>query len=75
MIGPRDRAASRTREFHYKNLGNMATIGRNAAIADLGWLRVVRVSRVAALAVHPHRLADWLPQPDHSCSCSGRART
>ena len=26
--------------FHYKNLGNMATIGRNAAIADLGWLRV-----------------------------------
>jgi NADH dehydrogenase len=25
-------------EFHYKNLGNMATIGRNAAIADLGWL-------------------------------------
>jgi NADH dehydrogenase len=27
-------------EFHYKNLGNMATIGRNSAIADLGWLRV-----------------------------------
>ncbi len=26
-------------EFHYKNLGNMATIGRNAAIADLGWLQ------------------------------------
>jgi NADH dehydrogenase len=27
-------------EFHYRNLGNMATIGRNSAIADLGWLRV-----------------------------------
>ena len=26
--------------FHYKDLGNMATIGRNAAIADLGWLRM-----------------------------------
>ncbi len=26
--------------FHYRNYGNMATIGRNAAIADLGWLRV-----------------------------------
>jgi NADH:ubiquinone reductase (H+-translocating) len=26
-------------DFHYKNLGNMATIGRNAAIADLGWLQ------------------------------------
>ena len=28
------------RPFHYKDLGNMATIGRNAAIADLGWLRI-----------------------------------
>ena len=27
-------------EFRYRNLGNMATIGRNAAIADLNWLRV-----------------------------------
>jgi NADH dehydrogenase len=26
--------------FRYHDLGNMATIGRNAAIADLGWLRV-----------------------------------
>ena len=26
--------------FRYKDLGNMATIGRNAAIADLGWLRM-----------------------------------
>jgi len=28
------------RPFHYKDLGNMATIGRHAAIADLGWLRM-----------------------------------
>jgi NADH:ubiquinone reductase (H+-translocating) len=28
------------RPFRYKNLGNMATIGRNSAIADLGWLRM-----------------------------------
>ncbi len=26
--------------FKYRNLGNMATIGRNAAVADLSWLRV-----------------------------------
>jgi NADH dehydrogenase len=26
--------------FHYKNLGNMATIGRNAAVADLPWAQV-----------------------------------
>jgi NADH dehydrogenase len=26
--------------FHYKDLGSMATIGRNAAVADLGWIRL-----------------------------------
>jgi NADH dehydrogenase len=26
--------------FRYRNLGNMATIGRNAAVADFGWLRM-----------------------------------
>ena len=26
--------------FNYKNRGSMAVIGRNAAVADLGWLRV-----------------------------------
>jgi NADH dehydrogenase len=25
--------------FHYKDIGNMATIGRNSAVADLGWIR------------------------------------
>ena len=29
-----------TKPFHYVDPGNMATIGRNAAIADFGWLRV-----------------------------------
>jgi len=26
--------------FHYKDWGSMAVIGRNAAVADLGWLRI-----------------------------------
>jgi NADH dehydrogenase len=26
--------------FHYRNYGNLATIGRKAAVADFGWLRV-----------------------------------
>ncbi|WP_029919575.1 NAD(P)/FAD-dependent oxidoreductase [Nevskia soli] len=26
--------------FHYKNFGNLATIGRNLAIIDFGWLRM-----------------------------------
>ncbi len=29
-----------TTPFEYRNLGNMATIGRNSAVADFGWLRV-----------------------------------
>jgi NADH:ubiquinone reductase (H+-translocating) len=34
-------AAGRSREpFHYRDYGNMATIGRAAAIADFGWLRL-----------------------------------
>jgi NADH dehydrogenase FAD-containing subunit len=26
--------------FRYRNLGNLATIGRHAAVADFGWLRM-----------------------------------
>jgi NADH dehydrogenase len=26
--------------FHYKDRGSMATIGRAAAVADLGWIRI-----------------------------------
>lgn len=33
-------AGQATRPFHYYDPGNMATIGRNAAIADFGFLRV-----------------------------------
>ena len=29
-----------TSTFVYKDLGNMATIGRNSAVCDLGWLRL-----------------------------------
>lgn len=33
--------AGRPREdFHYRDLGMMATIGRNSAVCDLGWLRL-----------------------------------
>jgi NADH dehydrogenase len=29
-----------TRPFRYRNLGNLATIGRTAALADFGWIRL-----------------------------------
>jgi NADH dehydrogenase len=38
----RARAAGRAAPppFHYRHLGNLATIGRHAAVADFGWLRL-----------------------------------
>lgn len=31
--------AKETKPFHYRNKGNLATVGRSSGIADLGWLR------------------------------------
>ena len=43
----------RTQPFHYRNYGNMATIGRGAAVADFGWLRLSGyVAWLAWLFVH-----------------------
>lgn len=37
----RDRLAGRTaKPFRYRNFGTMATVGRKAAVADFGWLRL-----------------------------------
>jgi NADH dehydrogenase len=34
------RGSTAPKPFRYRNLGNLATIGRKAAVADFGWLRV-----------------------------------
>ena len=49
------RAAERQplRPFHYKNLGNMATIGRGSAIADLP-VAQLKPHRLARVALRPH---------------------
>ena len=39
VIGARLRGRP-TRPFRYRHLGNLATIGRTAAVADFGWLRL-----------------------------------
>ena len=42
-----------TEPFHYKNLGNMATIGRASAVADFGFMRLSGFPAwVAWLAIH-----------------------
>ena len=48
--------------FRYRNYGSMATIGRGSAVADIGPVQIVGARRLVHLAVHPHLLADWIPQ-------------
>ena len=49
--------------FRYHDYGNMATIGRGAAVGDVFGLKIVRLPRLAVLALPAHLLADRLPQP------------
>jgi len=39
-IAGRMRGQKQTQAFHYRDKGNLATIGRAAAVADLNWLRL-----------------------------------
>jgi NADH dehydrogenase len=59
--------AKPTQPFRYADYGNLATIGRNSAVVDLGTpLRpaaLQRTARVAVLAVRAHLLPDRLSQP------------
>src|SRR3546814_6933996 len=40
LIAARSRGQPPPAPFHYRNLGNLATIGRKAAVADFGWIRL-----------------------------------
>ena len=51
------------RPFVYRNLGDMATIGRASAVADLPWIQLKGLVGLAGLAVRPHLQSDRLPQP------------
>ena len=49
--------------FHYFDKGNLATIGRGAAVADLNWLRPFRLAGLAHLGLHPSRLHHPISKP------------
>ena len=55
-------AGGKTTPFRYIDPGNMATIGRNAAIADFGFLRVSGYLGLVDLALRAHPVPDWLPE-------------
>ena len=40
LLSARARGAPEPMRFAYRNAGNLATIGRNRAVADFGWLRL-----------------------------------
>jgi NADH dehydrogenase len=40
LIKARLHGAERTEPFHYRNYGNLATIGRKAAVIDFGWIHL-----------------------------------
>jgi NADH:ubiquinone reductase (H+-translocating) len=40
LIKARLRGSGRVEAFHYRDYGNLATIGRKAAVVDFGWIRL-----------------------------------
>jgi NADH dehydrogenase len=40
LIKARLRGTQRVEPFHYRNYGNLATIGRKAAVIDFGWIHL-----------------------------------
>ena len=52
-----------TAPFRYRDPGNMATIGRARAIADLGWIRLTGYPGVAGVAVPPPAVPDRIQEP------------
>ena len=54
---------NRTRTFRYRNLGDLATIGRGTAVADFGWTTPVGRRGLARLVVRSHLESHWFSQP------------
>lgn len=60
VIDRRIRQKAVLRPFHYRNLGSMATIGRAAAVADFGWLRLSGYPAwLAWLFIHLMKLVEF----------------
>jgi len=57
--------------FVYLDKGTLATIGRGAAVAEIGRLRLGGFSRLDRLAFHPHFLPDRLSQSLHGSGGMG----
>jgi NADH dehydrogenase len=63
------RLSSRTAPFRYKDLGSLAIVGRNKAVADFSWGRFGGVLAWLPVAGHPPGATRGLPQPGR---CAGQ---
>ena len=54
-----------TLPFKYRDKGNLATIGRYRAIAEIGKVQAARPDRVVVLAAHPPHVSRDVPQSRH----------
>ena len=64
-------ATARCRTFHYRDLGNMATIGRSAAVADFGKLHFSGFVAWMMWLVDPPDEPGGLPQPPAGARAMG----
>jgi hypothetical protein len=53
----------KTKPFRYRDYGQLATIGRNAAVAELGRVKLSGLPGLAGVAGRAHLLPHQLPQP------------
>ncbi len=63
------RATTAPRPFRYRHAGNLATIGKRAAVIDFGMDQDARLARLVDLGTRPHLLPDRRAQ-----SSGGRAQ-
>lgn len=63
-------AGKPVKPFRYINYGNLATIGRKAAVADFGWMKL-SAPGLAAMDLRTSLVPGQLPQSDHRLSRLG----
>ena len=74
-VADADHRAAPRGPFRYRDYGNLATIGRRAAVIDFGRLRMSRLRRLAALERRPHLVPGRLPQPHRRRRSAGSGTT
>ena len=68
-------AGKESKSFSYFDRGNMATIGRAAAVADIRGLQIQRIHCLGSVADDPPHVSGGLPEPHERNARNGRTAT